>query len=90
MWISTRRAVRFRRDVDTRTAGQLDDGSRITRPVSRVVPARPAERRVRGPRRHNEPLTLMVIDLDFLTALNADHGQDAGDRALAVVAWITT
>jgi len=35
-------------------------------------------------RRHNEPLALMVLDLDFLKSINAEHGRDAGDRALAL------
>ncbi len=35
-------------------------------------------------RRHNEPLALLVLDLDFLKTINAEHGQDAGDRALAL------
>lgn len=35
-------------------------------------------------RRHNEPLALMVLDLDFLKTINAERGQDAGDRALAL------
>ncbi|MBC7728468.1 MAG: GGDEF domain-containing protein [Microbacteriaceae bacterium] len=35
-------------------------------------------------RRHNEPLALMMLDLDFLRTINAERGQDAGDRALAL------
>lgn len=34
-------------------------------------------------RRHQEPLALMVLDIDFLRTINAEHGHDAGDRALA-------
>lgn len=35
-------------------------------------------------RRHKEPLALMVLDIDFMKTINAEHGQDAGDRALAL------
>jgi diguanylate cyclase (GGDEF)-like protein len=35
-------------------------------------------------RRHREPLALMLLDVDHLKAINAEHGQDAGDRALAL------
>ena len=35
-------------------------------------------------RRHREPLALMVLDVDHLKAINTAHGQDAGDRALAL------
>jgi len=35
-------------------------------------------------RRHQEPLALMVLDVDQLKALNAEHGRDAGDRVLAL------
>ncbi|CAN5329302.1 hypothetical protein BH11PSE10_BH11PSE10_20080 [soil metagenome] len=37
-------------------------------------------------RRHQEPLALMLLDIDFLKAVNTEHGQDAGDRALALFA----
>ncbi|MDY0743201.1 GGDEF domain-containing protein [Paucibacter sp. R3-3] len=35
-------------------------------------------------RRHEEPLALMVLDIDHLKALNAAHTREAGDRALAL------
>jgi diguanylate cyclase (GGDEF)-like protein len=35
-------------------------------------------------RRHQEPLALMILDIDFFKAVNAEHGGDAGDRALAL------
>ncbi|MGS0754834.1 GGDEF domain-containing protein [Roseateles sp. GG27B] len=35
-------------------------------------------------RRHREPLALMVLDVDHLKAINTEHGQEAGDRALAL------
>lgn len=35
-------------------------------------------------RRHQEPLALMILDLDLFKAINAEHGQEAGDRALAL------
>ncbi len=35
-------------------------------------------------RRHKEPLALMILDIDFLKAINADQDREAGDRALAL------
>lgn len=35
-------------------------------------------------RRHQEPLILLELDIDFFTGINAKHGRDAGDRALAL------
>jgi diguanylate cyclase (GGDEF)-like protein len=37
-------------------------------------------------RRYGEPLALMVIDLDGFKAVNAQHGEAQGDRALQLVA----
>ena len=37
-------------------------------------------------RRHQEPLAVMLLDIDCLTAINEQRGQDAGDRALALFA----
>lgn len=37
-------------------------------------------------RRHQEPLALMLLDIDFQSTINAEQGQDAGDRALALFA----
>lgn len=37
-------------------------------------------------RRHQEPLALMLLDIDFQKTINAEHGHDAGDRALALFA----
>ena len=36
--------------------------------------------------RYGTPLSLMVIDLDWLKAINDGHGHSAGDRAIAAVA----
>ena len=35
-------------------------------------------------RRHKEPLALMMLNVDLLKTINAEHGQDAGDQALAL------
>lgn len=35
-------------------------------------------------RRHQEPLALVLLDLDHLKSINLCHGQEAGDRALAL------
>ena len=37
-------------------------------------------------RRYQEPLSLMVLDIDFLARINAEHGRETGDRALALFA----
>lgn len=35
-------------------------------------------------RRYQEPLAMMVLDIDFLKTINTEHGDEAGDRALAL------
>ena len=35
-------------------------------------------------RRYQEPLAMMVLDVDFLKTINTEHGDEAGDRALAL------
>ncbi|HEY4080432.1 MAG TPA: GGDEF domain-containing protein [Burkholderiaceae bacterium] len=37
-------------------------------------------------RRYQEPLSLMVLDIDFLSQINDEHGREIGDRALALFA----
>lgn len=37
-------------------------------------------------RRYQEPLSLMVLDIDFLSRINAEQGRETGDRALALFA----
>ena len=37
-------------------------------------------------RRHSEPLSLIMLDLDFFKKVNDEHGHDGGDRALALFA----
>ncbi len=37
-------------------------------------------------RRYQEPLSLMVLDVDFLNKINESQGREAGDRALALFA----
>jgi diguanylate cyclase (GGDEF)-like protein len=36
-------------------------------------------------RRHGQPLTVAVLDIDDFRAINAHHGRDVGDRVLAAV-----
>ncbi|WP_354702316.1 hypothetical protein DSM112329_02673 [Paraconexibacter sp. AEG42_29] len=45
-----------------------------------------AERELARTRRSGSPATLFVVDLDGFRELNAAHGSEAGDRALAAVA----
>ncbi|MDM4767946.1 GGDEF domain-containing protein [Pelomonas sp. SE-A7] len=35
-------------------------------------------------RRHNEPLAAMKLDLDNFKAVNVEHGEEAGDKAIAL------
>jgi len=35
-------------------------------------------------RRYQEPLAMVVLDVDFMKTINTEHGEDAGDRALAL------
>ncbi|WP_077038170.1 GGDEF domain-containing protein [Pelomonas sp. KK5] len=35
-------------------------------------------------RRHDEPLALMLLDIDHLKAINSEHQREAGDRVLAL------
>ncbi len=37
-------------------------------------------------RRHGEPLSLVMLDLDFFKQVNDQHGHDGGDRALTLFA----
>ncbi len=37
-------------------------------------------------RRYQEPLSLMILDIDFLSKINDEHGHELGDRALALFA----
>jgi len=37
-------------------------------------------------RRYQEPLSLMILDIDFLDKINQEQGREAGDRALALFA----
>ncbi|MEJ6007653.1 GGDEF domain-containing protein [Paucibacter sp. AS339] len=37
-------------------------------------------------RRHQEPLAMLILDIDGLKAINTEHGTQAGDRAMALFA----
>uniref|UniRef100_A0A832MLU2 GGDEF domain-containing protein n=1 Tax=Eiseniibacteriota bacterium TaxID=2212470 RepID=A0A832MLU2_UNCEI len=54
-------------------------------PDARAFHARLAEEAARA-RRHGVPLAVVTLDLDHFGALNARHGREVGDRALAAVA----
>jgi len=41
-------------------------------------------------RRYQEPLSVMVLDIDRLSALNAERGRETGDRAIALFASCLT
>ncbi|MBV8503717.1 MAG: GGDEF domain-containing protein [Paucibacter sp.] len=56
--------------------GLADRASFMSRAVAMISMAR----------RYDEPLSLMVLDIDHLTRLNAEQGREVGDRALALFA----
>jgi diguanylate cyclase (GGDEF)-like protein len=61
--------------VDALT-GLADRSSFLQRAVAMISMAR----------RYEEPLSLMMLDIDFLNKINEEQGRDAGDRALALFA----
>jgi two-component system chemotaxis response regulator CheY len=46
------------------------------------------EREIERARRYRHPLSLITIDLDHLKTINDEHGHDAGDHAICVVAQV--
>jgi diguanylate cyclase (GGDEF)-like protein len=48
------------------------------------------DRELERSRRYELPLSLLTLDLDHLKALNDEHGHDAGDDALRLVAKVLT
>ena len=56
--------------------GLADRGSFMQRAVAMISMAR----------RYQEPLSLMVLDIDFLSRINTEQGRETGDRALALFA----
>jgi len=46
------------------------------------------EREVERSRRYGQPLSLITLDLDHLKAINDEHGHDAGDQAIRLVAQV--
>jgi diguanylate cyclase (GGDEF)-like protein len=63
---------------------QLAQTDRLTGLPERLAFAERAVHMISMARRHKESLVLVLLDLDFLTSINAAHGRDAGDRALAL------
>jgi two-component system chemotaxis response regulator CheY len=46
------------------------------------------EREIERARRYGQPLSLITLDLDHLKTINDEHGHDAGDDALRLVAQV--
>jgi diguanylate cyclase (GGDEF)-like protein len=46
------------------------------------------EREIERARRYRQPLSLIMLDLDRLKAINDEHGHDAGDEAIRLVAQV--
>jgi len=46
------------------------------------------EREIQRARRYGQPLSLIMVDLDHLKAINDEHGHDAGDDAIRLVAQV--
>ncbi len=50
--------------------------------------AQSLERELERARRHGLPLSILTVDLDHLKSINDEHGHDAGDDALRLVAKV--
>jgi diguanylate cyclase (GGDEF)-like protein len=46
------------------------------------------EREIERARRYRQPLSLITLDLDHLKLINDEHGHDAGDQAIRLVAQV--
>jgi len=46
------------------------------------------DREIERARRYGQPLSLITLDLDHLKAINDEHGHDAGDDAIQLVAQV--
>jgi two-component system cell cycle response regulator len=46
------------------------------------------EREIERARRYRQPLSLITLDLDHLKTINDEHGHDAGDQAIRLVAQV--
>jgi diguanylate cyclase (GGDEF)-like protein len=46
------------------------------------------EREIERARRYRQPLSLIMLDLDHLKTINDEHGHDAGDHAIRLVAQV--
>lgn len=45
-----------------------------------------AEQEISRVRRHNHPLALLILDIDYFKSINDNHGHQAGDKAIRAVA----
>ena len=48
------------------------------------------DREVERSRRYGQPLSLITLDLDHMKAINDEHGHDAGDDAIKLIAKVLT
>jgi diguanylate cyclase (GGDEF)-like protein len=73
----------WRGDTEAELA-RLAQTDRLTGLADRRAFTERATHMLSSARRHHEPLALMLLDIDLFDAVNVAHGEEAGDRALAL------
>lgn len=76
--------VAFQRDISTQVHNARKDA--ITGLFSRRYLDEQLPQLVKGHRRNNQPISLLMLDLDYFKQVNDNYGHLAGDTVLAMVA----